>query len=85
MLAMNRRGPVKRKLVPSLLALLALLQLLVLSACSRPIEEISDDELQRKFGECAAMNDPAPAMIFACENYERECRRRNEKSGRYIC
>lgn len=59
--------------------------LLFTQGCERPIEQISDDELQRKFEECSNMNDPAPAMIFACENYQRECERRNKEKGRFIC
>lgn len=56
----------------------------LLAACERDIHKISDQELIEKRNECMSMNDPAPAMIFACENYKRECKRRREL-GRFLC
>lgn len=58
---------------------------LTLSACSgKKIEKMPDMELVAKNNECLNMNDPAPAMIFACKNYKQECERRRTL-GRYIC
>jgi hypothetical protein len=58
--------------------------LMLLAGCEREIESMPDNELAAKYSECLTMNDPAPAMIFACKNYKRECERRRKK-GRYVC
>lgn len=46
---------------------------------------LSDREMRSKIQECRTANSPAPAMIFACENYQRECEKRTEKAGHFVC
>lgn len=58
--------------------------IIALSACERDIHKMSDQELVKKRTECMTMKDPAPAMIYACDNYKRECKRRREL-GRFLC
>ena len=55
------------------------------SGCDRAIEKVSDQELQGKYAECQSAENPSAAMGFACENYKKECKRRREETGRYIC
>lgn len=69
------------KRIPHLL----LVSVVTLVGCSREIEKVSDEELRAKWSECVDMNDPAPAMLFACENYKKECERRGKETGRYVC
>lgn len=64
---------------------LVLTFVMALGACDRKIEQISDSDLTKKRNECRNMRDPAPAMIFACDNYARECKRRREVQGRFVC
>lgn len=49
------------------------------------LKGLSDDELVEKVSECVDMNEPGPAMVLACENYQRECKRRREETGIYVC
>lgn len=65
-------------------SIFALVSILLLTACERDIHKVSDQDLIEKRNECMSMNDPAPAMIFACENYKKECKRRREL-GRFLC
>jgi hypothetical protein len=46
---------------------------------------LSDREMRAKIQECKSAKSPAPAMIFACENYQRECEKRTEKAGYFVC
>ena len=71
---------------PTLFRLILLFAFVGASAgCDRAIEKISDQELQGKYAECQSTENPSAAMGFACENYKRECKRRREETGRYIC
>ncbi len=72
------------KLSPLHLLIICLL-LLSSNGCERKIEQVTDDDLRAKYAECFDMNEPAAAMILACENYKRECDRRSKKIGRFIC
>ncbi|HSG62832.1 MAG TPA: hypothetical protein VLA24_15515 [Pseudomonadales bacterium] len=49
------------------------------------LSELSDREMRAKVKECKTMKSPAPAMIFACENYQRECEKRADKAGHFVC
>lgn len=58
--------------------------LVMMTACNSQWESMPDAELAAKAAECASINDPAPAMIQVCKNYERECQRRRS-NGIYAC
>lgn len=77
------RGHRRRCAVFSSLLLLA--STLVMVGCEDKWSKMPDDELAAKRAECLNMNEPAPAMIQVCENYKRECDRRREDEGRYVC
>lgn len=49
------------------------------------LDGVSDREMRQKIQECKTANSPAPAMIFACENYQRECKKRTDKAGYFVC
>jgi uncharacterized lipoprotein YajG len=49
------------------------------------LQKLSDRDMRAKVKECKTMKSPAPAMVFACENYQRECDRRAEKAGHFVC
>ncbi len=49
------------------------------------LSNVSDRDMRMKIQECKTANSPAPAMIFACENYQRECKKRNDKAGYFVC
>lgn len=65
--------------------LLVLFVSLVAGCGNSKFEKMPDMELAAKNTECLTMNEPAPAMIFACENYAKECKRRREEEKRYVC
>ncbi len=72
-------SPIQKVLQPLFIA-----SLVFLAACESKWEKMPDDELAAKSSECHNMNDPAPAMIQVCKNYERECERRRSE-GIYVC
>lgn len=47
--------------------------------------KLSDAELIAEREDCLRTQNPGPAMIMACDNYARECKRRGKKTGNYIC
>ena len=49
------------------------------------LSDVSDRDMRAKMKECKTMKSPAPAMIFACENYQRECEKRADKAGHFVC
>ena len=49
------------------------------------LSDVSDRDMRATMKECKTMKSPAPAMIFACENYQRECEKRAEKTGHFVC
>lgn len=55
-----------------------------LAACESKWDKMPDEELAAKSAECFNMNSPGAAMAKACENYERECKKRRDK-GIYAC
>ena len=64
--------------------LLLIASAIALTACESKWEKMPDHELAAKSAECYNMTDPAPAMIQACKNYQRECERRRSE-GIYAC
>jgi len=55
-----------------------------LFGCSQGMS-ISDEELVKKVNECHAEPNKTPGMAVSCGNYFKECKRRGEKTGNYIC
>lgn len=68
-------------------ALLAGLAVISLWGCDTNSElaDVNDRDMRAKMKECKTMKSPAPAMIFACENYQRECEKRADKAGHFVC
>ncbi len=50
-----------------------------------PSARISDEELIEKRASCFSNPQSSPTTVMQCENYERECKRRNKKYGRHLC
>ena len=55
-----------------------------IAACGGGMD-ISDQELVKKMSECNAESNKTPGMAVSCGNYIKECKRRGEESGNYIC
>jgi hypothetical protein len=70
-----------KKILPCLLMFSALL----LIACSKKIESVSDEYLREKMLDCRMTREPAPALVFACKNYRSECERRRKERKRNVC
>ncbi len=49
-----------------------------------PAAKISDIELRAKWKKCKSNKIPSRTAVLACENYERECKRRRE-DGNKVC
>jgi hypothetical protein len=75
------------RLKPSLYTVLAALVAASLWGCESKSElsDVSDRDMRAKMKECKTMKSPAPAMIFACENYQRECEKRADNAGHFVC
>ena len=58
--------------------------ILVLSGCEKSMN-ISDEELIKRITECAQEDNLTPGMAVACGNYQKECKRRGDRTGNYIC
>jgi hypothetical protein len=61
---------------------------LVLTACdgrSAKIRQLNDNELAERYGFCLDREPTAPGKAQACENLRRECERRKEDLGSYVC
>jgi len=67
--------------------LLMTCMVLAMQACETDskLSNVSDRDMRSKIRECKNANSPAPAMIFACENYARECKKRSDKAGYFVC
>jgi hypothetical protein len=59
----------------------------MLSGCQKEqaLPHLSDYELAEKHQECVARKPTAPGAILACENIHRECQRRHQELGNYLC
>lgn len=49
------------------------------------IKDLGDFELAERYGQCLDRKPTAPGKAQACENLRRECERRKEELGSYIC
>lgn len=47
-----------------------------LSACENKFSSMPDSELRMKHAECGYMKNPQPGQAMACQNIEREMKRR---------
>lgn len=57
----------------------------MLSACGNEIARLDDDDLRKKVQECDYATNMNAASHQACDNYRRECKRRLEIEGRFVC
>mgnify|MGYP007089730910 FL=1 len=57
----------------------------LLSACGNDISRIGDDDLRNKIQACEYAVNMTAAEHQACSNYKRECKRRLESEGRFVC
>lgn len=65
---------------------LLLLSALLLLACEPSrIERMSDYELGERYGNCLDNKPTAPGVATACENLRRECERRKQELGSFVC
>jgi hypothetical protein len=67
---------------------LSLVMALLLAACDgrgSKIRQLSDHDLAERYGYCLDRKPTAPGKAQACENLRRECERRKEEIGSYIC
>lgn len=64
-----------------------LMLLVALVGCERKtgIRAIPDFELAERYGFCLDREPTAPGKAQACENLRRECERRKEELGSYVC
>ena len=46
---------------------------------------MSDNELAAKYADCLDNAPTAPGKATACENMRRECERRREELGSFMC
>lgn len=58
---------------------------LSLLACGNGMSRYSDDELRDKIRDCDYAVNLSTADHQVCENYHRECKRRLESEGRFVC
>lgn len=67
--------------------LIIALTLLLLLGCGRDskIRSLTDYDLAERYGECLDGKPTAPGRVQACENLRRECERRREELGTFIC
>lgn len=64
-----------------------ILSIVGLAACNNDstLSNIEDFELAQRYGECLDRQPSAPGKAQACENLRKECERRKEELGSYIC
>ncbi len=69
------------------LSLFATIAVIFLVGCQQdqPLQNLSDYELVDRHQECVARKPTAPGNILACENIQRECTRRHQELGNYLC
>lgn len=61
--------------------------ILLLAGCEREtaLTRMGDYELAERYGFCLDREPTAPGKAQACENLRRECERRKEELGSYVC
>ena len=59
----------------------------LLSACDggSKMQQIPDFELSEKYAYCLDKKPTSPGKATACENLRRECEKRREQLGSYVC
>ena len=60
---------------------------LALTGCekSSKLKKLDDYDLAQRYGECLDKKPTAPGKVQACENLRRECERRRQELGSFIC
>lgn len=67
------------------LAALTLVITVVMGCDDSNITKLSDDELRDRVHKCDYAVNLTPAEHQVCHNYHRECERRLEREGRFVC
>jgi len=69
------------------LPLLLIPVVLMASGCDQrsPLAHLSDYELSEKHDRCLEKRPTAPGAHIACENYKKECEKRRNELGSYVC
>jgi hypothetical protein len=62
-----------------------IIALIILSACGNDIAKVGDSDLRQKVQECDYAMNMSAAEHQVCANYHRECKRRLESEGRFVC
>ena len=57
----------------------------MLLACGNDMSRINDNDLRVKVQECDYAMNMTAAEHQVCSNYHRECKRRLESEGRFVC
>lgn len=65
--------------------LLFSLLILPLLSCGNGMSQYSDDDLRAKIQGCDYAVDLSTVDLQVCENYHKECKRRLESEGRFVC
>ena len=66
--------------------IMTLLAALAIGGCSdNKLRQMSDNELAAKYADCLDNEPTAPGKATACENMRRECERRREELGSFLC
>ena len=70
--------------LPLQATLLTCASVVTLAGCSQGLD-IGDEELVERVNECHMEQNKTPGMAVSCGNYLKECKRRGDKTGNYIC
>lgn len=73
------------QLIPTRVALFALLISLLVGCGSGPYADLSNSELQEKYTRCENADTLSPGGAITCDNVRTECDSRAEEKGRKIC
>lgn len=65
--------------------LIAMFMVALLSACEGKLARLTDHDLAERHSYCLDNEPTAPGKAQACSNIARECERRKEELGTYIC
>ncbi|AFU99681.2 lipoprotein [Simiduia agarivorans SA1 = DSM 21679] len=65
--------------------ILCLSALLMVACEPSRIERMSDYELGERYSNCLDNKPTAPGVATACENLRRECERRKQELGSFVC
>lgn len=65
----------------------AISAILLLAGCGGDsrLKSLRDFELAERYATCLDRQPTAPGQVQACENIKRECERRREELGTFVC